>query len=118
MGVGAPVAGKYKRIFTTYSEDNLVEINAIEELCDGRKYKLKFDLRPYESIIFEIPFVEETEEERKEHKKVQTAIKKQFNEIKNDLSHVPQVEVPEALKKNTSEKKPASAKKSSAKKKS
>lgn len=112
MGVGAPVAGKYKRIFTTYSEYDLLEVEAKEELCDGRKYKLSFDLRPYESVIFEVPFVEETEEEKKKAQAVKNKIKKEHAEVKNDLSHIPQVEVPETLKgKKPEAKKPAVGKK-------
>ena len=60
MGVGAPVEGVYKRIFTTYSENSPLELQTTEELCDGRKYKITFNLRPYESVIFEVPYKEET----------------------------------------------------------
>ena len=63
MGVGAPLSGVYKRIFTTYPDANPLEIEAKEELCDGRKYKLIFNLRPYESCIFEVPYRETSEEE-------------------------------------------------------
>ena len=59
MGVGAPHSGKYKRIFSTYPDGSPLELEAKEELCDGRKYKLTFDLRPFESAIFEIPYCEE-----------------------------------------------------------
>ena len=111
MGVGAPLAGKYRRIFTTYSEGNLFEIEAKQELCDGRPYKLTFNLRPYESIIFEVPFVEATEEEKKKEKKARTAIKKKYEEVVNDDSHIPQVEVPEELKVKKPVKKAATARK-------
>ena len=63
MGVGAPLSGVYKRIFTTYPDANPLEIEAKEELCDGRKYKLIFNLRHYESCIFEVPYRETSEEE-------------------------------------------------------
>ena len=91
MGVGAPVAGVYKRIFSTYPDGNPLEIEAKEELCDGRKYKLIFNLRPFESAIFEVPYIEATEEEKKTEKTVRTRIKREHAEAKNDLSHIPQI---------------------------
>ena len=97
MGVGAPVPGVYKRIFTTYSEASPLEIEAKEELCDGRKYKLTFDLRPLESVIFEVPYIEATEAELKKEKTVRNRIKRTHREATTDDSHVPQVEVPEEL---------------------
>ena len=122
MGVGAPAEGVYKRIFTTYSEYDLLEVQSKEELCDGRKYKLTFDLRPYESVIFEVPFKEETEEEKKAAQKVKADIKKAHKEVKNDTAHIPQVEVPAELAekksavKTVAKKKSAAAKKPAAKK--
>lgn len=91
FGVGAPVDGIYKRVFTTYPDGNPLEIEAKEELCDGRRYKLTFTLRPFESVIFEVPYKEETEEEQKTEKAVKQRIKREHDEAKNDLSHVPQV---------------------------
>ena len=91
MGVGAPVAGVYKRIFSTFPDGNPLEIEAKEELCDGRKYKLIFNLRPFESAIFEVPYIEATEEEKKAEKTVRTRIKREHAEAKNDLSHIPQI---------------------------
>ncbi|MDE6585068.1 MAG: hypothetical protein K2K80_00100, partial [Clostridia bacterium] len=91
MGVGAPVEGRYKRIFTTYSEYDLLEVDTKKELCDGREYKLTFDLRPYESVIFEVPYKEATEAELKKEKAVRSAIKREFKEATSDNSHVPQV---------------------------
>ncbi len=91
FGVGAPVDGIYKRVFTTYPDGNPLEIEAKEELCDGRRYKLTFTLRPFESVIFEVPYKEATEEEKKAEKTVKRRIKREHDEVKNDLSHVPQV---------------------------
>lgn len=91
MGVGAPVDGVYKRVFSTYPDGSPLEIEAKEELCDGRKYKLTFNLRPYESVIFEVPFHESTPEEEKKEKTVKSRIKREHKEVKNDLSHIPQV---------------------------
>lgn len=98
MGVGAPVDGVYKRIFSTYPDGNPLEIQAKEELCDGRKYKLIFNLRPYESCIFEVPFHESTPEEIKKEKSVKSAIKRAHKEVKSDSSHIPQTEIPEEMK--------------------
>lgn len=91
FGVGAPVDGIYKRVFTTYPDGSPLEIEAKEELCDGRRYKLTFTLRPFESVIFEVPYKEATEEEKKAEKTVKRRIKREHDEVKNDLSHVPQV---------------------------
>lgn len=91
MGVGAPVDGVYKRIFSTYPDGSALEIEAKEELCDGRPYKLIFNLRPYESCIFEVPYHESTPEELKKEKTVRSAIKRAHKEVKTDNSHVPQV---------------------------
>lgn len=91
MGVGAPLAGTYKRIFSTYPDERPLEVEAKEELCDGRPYKLIFDLRPFESAIFEVPYVESTEEERKAERSVRRRIKRAHTEALRDTSHVPQV---------------------------
>lgn len=97
MGVGAPVDGVYKRIFSTYPDGSPLEITAREELCDGRKYKLVFNLRPYESCIFEVPYHESTPQEEAKEKTVRSRIKKEYKEATSDFSHVPKTEVPEHL---------------------
>lgn len=91
MGVGAPLAGTYKRIFSTYPDGNPLEVEAREELCDGRPYKLTFDLRPFEAAIFEVPYVESTPEEKKAEKNIRRTIKMRHTKAKNDNSHVPQI---------------------------
>ena len=73
-GVGAPVSGTYKRCFSTYPEGDLFTVEANEELCNGRPYKLTFDLRPYEAIVFEIPYHESTEEEKREEENVRRQV--------------------------------------------
>ncbi len=88
--IGVPVSGEYKRIFTTYGEDEPLEIEAVKNECDGRPYRLVFKLRPFESMIFEVPYHESTEEEKKEEKKVRSRIKKEHKEIKTSTAHVPQ----------------------------
>ena len=73
-GVGAPVSGTYKRCFSTYPEGDLFTVEAKEELCNGRPYKLTFDLRPYEAIVFEIPYHESTEKEKQEEENVRRQV--------------------------------------------
>ncbi len=98
MGVGAPVDGVYNRIFSTYPDETPLKVEAREELCDGRKYKLTFDLRPFESAIFEVPYHEQTEEEKKKEKTVKSKIRREHKLAKNDETHIPQIEVPAELK--------------------
>lgn len=114
MGVGAPLPGKYKRIFSTYPDGSPLEIDAREELCDGRPYKLVFDLRPFEAAIFEVPYVESTPEEQKEEKIVRNRIKRAHREAKNDDSHIPQI--PPHPDQTAEETKPAPKKRASRKK--
>lgn len=111
-GVGAPVSGKYRRIFSTYPEGNLMEVEAEEAICNGRPYKLSFTLRPFEAIIFEVPFHESTEAEIEKEKKEKSRVKRAHKAIKSDVSHIPADEVPQEI----AEKKPA--KKRTCKKKS
>ena len=56
---GAPLSGEYKRVFSTYDtlvgggEEDVFPQKAYEEECDGYGHKLCYNLRPYESVIFE-----------------------------------------------------------------
>lgn len=59
--VGVPLPGEYKRIFSTYPDFSDNTYQAEKRLCDGREYALPFNLRPYESIIFEIPLEKKEE---------------------------------------------------------
>ena len=62
---GVPAAGQYKRVFSTFDSlpgcggpDELGEyptIKAVKDECDGRDYRITFTLRPYESVVFELP---------------------------------------------------------------
>ena len=108
-GVGAPIEGKYKRIFTTYPDASSMELDAKEELCDGRKYKLTFNLRPYESVIFEIPFVESTEEELEKEKTVKEEIENNFRLVKNDVPAASEKPVKKTVKKAAEKKSAPSA---------
>ena len=64
MEIGVPVPGEYERIFSTYADEEQYSLSAVEEECDGRPYRLVFKLRPYESLIFSVPYHESTEEEK------------------------------------------------------
>ena len=62
--VGVPLPGDYRRVFSTYDslpdgggpdEMGAPVLEATREECDGREYRLTYDLRPYESLIVELP---------------------------------------------------------------
>ena len=62
---GVPLGGWYKRIFSTFdslpyqgSSFDIPPLTAQEHPCDGRPFTLSYDLRPYESVIFEFPINE------------------------------------------------------------
>jgi 1,4-alpha-glucan branching enzyme len=97
-GVGAPVSGKYKRIFTTYGDESECEVDAEKTLCNGRPYRCTFTLRPFESVIFEVPYHDSTEEELKEEKKVRARVKKEHQLATNDKAFIPDVVIPDELK--------------------
>lgn len=59
---GAPVDGAYRKIFSTYDGLDKGDFKPDEGMlisehgeCDGYKYRLRYHLRPYESVIFEVP---------------------------------------------------------------
>ena len=60
---GAPVPGLYKRVFSTYDSlpsenpksNGTVPLEAAEMACDGYNYAIRYDLRPYETVYFELP---------------------------------------------------------------
>ena len=122
-GVGAPVAGEYRRVFSTYFDGGDMAVTAEKALCNGREYKLSFTLKPYEAIVLEIPYRESTEEELQKEKKELNRVKRAHKAAKTDLSHVPVAEVPEGLApkakgaaKKTAAKRTAAPKKTAAKK--
>jgi len=88
-GVGAPVAGEYKRVFTTCRGGGELTVKTEETLCNGRPYRLTFNLRPFEGVVFEIPFKKDTEEELAKKDAELARVKKAHKEAKNDASHVP-----------------------------
>lgn len=94
FAVGVPVLGTYNRIFSTYPDERPYTVDAEERLCDGRPYCVPFNLRPFESMIFEVPFVEETAEEKENKNKEILKAEEEFALAKNDLSHIPEVTPP------------------------
>jgi len=69
---GVPLEGYYKRIFSTYDSlpgsggpgemMDIPPLSSIHEGCDGREYCVSYDLRPFESAIFEFPIKKKEEE--------------------------------------------------------
>ncbi len=65
---GVPVKGYYKRLFSTYDfldfgEDSsciqeIPPLTSTDAPSDGYEYRITYDLRPYESVIFEFPINE------------------------------------------------------------
>ena len=58
--VGAPCAGYYKRVFSTYdslpnAQTDTPPLSTEKSCCDGREFMLRYDLRPFECIILEFP---------------------------------------------------------------
>lgn len=104
FAVGVPVLGTYNRIFSTYPDDSEYKIEAEKRLCNGRPYCVPFNLRPFESMIFEVPYVESTEEEKKTEAAVRAGIVEAYKLAKNDHSHVPTVKPPK-LSRNQGEEK-------------
>ena len=62
---GVPMEGEYRRVFSTYDSlpgcggpdevGGAPVLQATHEECDGREWRLTYDLRPYESLIVELP---------------------------------------------------------------
>ena len=53
--VGVSVAGRYRRIFTSYPDTEEMSVTAKKSECDGRPYRLDFPLRANEAVIFAFP---------------------------------------------------------------
>lgn len=74
--VGAPVPGSYRRVFSTFDSTPGLggpqELGGYPELfsenreCDGYPCTLTYNLRPYESIILEVPAAPDAESEAAE----------------------------------------------------
>ena len=62
---GVPVEGGYRRIFSTYDylqfkddDSAMADVPPLfseKEECDGYEHRITYNLRPYESVIFEFP---------------------------------------------------------------
>ncbi len=75
---GIPEAGLYKRVFSTYDNlpgeggpgevGDIVPLEAANEACDGYEYRITYNLRPYESVIFELPSKPKKRKNRSEAK--------------------------------------------------
>lgn len=61
--LGAPVGGLYKRVFSTFDSlpgggtvsADTPPVEATPEPCDGLPFRLTYNLRPYETVYFEVP---------------------------------------------------------------
>jgi 1,4-alpha-glucan branching enzyme len=53
--VGVPHGGKYKTLLSSTEPDNHVTYTAVAGECDGKPYRLQFALKPFESLVIEIP---------------------------------------------------------------
>ena len=95
MEIGVPVSGDYKLVFSTYADEEEYSLTAIKEECDGRPYRLVFTLRPYESLIFAVPYHESTEEEKEAERKVRRRVKQERDDAVSDNKYVPKVASPE-----------------------
>lgn len=67
---GVPVKGGYRRIFSTYDylqykddvsvKSDVPPLLSTKEKCDGYEHRITYDLRPYESVIFEFPIIQDS----------------------------------------------------------
>ena len=118
--VGAPIPGKYERIFSTYdaltgeANSEPIYVDAVEEECDGRPYRLYYSLRPYEAVIFRLPKVEAPKKPVKKASK-KPAAKKPASAAKKTADKKPAAKKTETAKK-AADKKPAVKKTTAAKK--
>lgn len=55
FSVGCPRGGLYRRVFSTWPDEAGWKSRAARDLCDGRPWRLRYPLRPYESVVFTIP---------------------------------------------------------------
>jgi 1,4-alpha-glucan branching enzyme len=110
FGVGVPVDGQYNRVFSTYPDQTPYVVTAEQALCNGRPYKCSFTLRPFESMVFEVPYHESTEEEKQHEKKVRARAKREHKLATSDTAHIPQVPALQTSDKPQTPKKPRAKK--------
>ena len=77
----------------------------MEEECDGRPYRLVFKLRPYESVIFSVPYHESTEEEKENERRAAERARQDYEDAVSDNKYVPKVPAPSAEAKPAAKKK-------------
>lgn len=92
--IGVPVSGDYVKVFSTYADEEEYSLTAIKEECDGRPYRLVVKLRPYESLIFAVPYHESTDEEKEEERKVRRRMREEHEDAKSDNKYVPKIATP------------------------
>lgn len=103
---GVPVDGYYKRIFSTYDfiehtdEEATVPVTSTKESCDGYDYRITYNIRPYESVIFEFPIIPDDAKGKKGPKS-----KKSGGSKKGDGKHADKEKKAVKSKKDTKEKK-------------
>ncbi|MGI5977198.1 MAG: 1,4-alpha-glucan branching protein GlgB [Candidatus Limivicinus sp.] len=83
---GVPLPGLYKRVYSSYDSlpgsggpgevGDIPPLTAYEKECDGRDYTLYYDLRPFESIIVELPQPPKPEKKNKKNVKAAKSRKK------------------------------------------
>ena len=95
--IGVPVSGDYVKIFSTYSDEPEYSLTAVEEECDGRPYRLVVKLRPYESLIFAVPWHESTDAEKEEERKTRRRMKEDYDDAISDNKYVPKVPSPDEV---------------------
>ena len=93
--IGVPVSGDYVKVFSTYADEEEYSLTAVKEECDGRPYRLVVKLRPYESLIFAVPYHESTDEEKEEERRVRRRVRQDHEDALSDNMHVPKVAAPE-----------------------
>lgn len=66
FSVGAPVPGQYQRVFTSTFGGGYDQWQGQTEegICDGRQWRLKYPLGPYEAVVFSVPLAPDKEEEQ------------------------------------------------------
>ena len=78
----------------SYADEEEYSLTAIKEECDGRPYRLVVKLRPYESLIFAVPYHESTDEEKEEERKVRRRMREEHEDAKSDNKYVPKIATP------------------------
>jgi 1,4-alpha-glucan branching enzyme len=85
--VGVPLEGYYSRVFSTFDHlpgggsrkemgGDIPPLTPVKQVCDGYDYMLTYNLRPFESLIFEFPIIPKQEKKKRTTaSKPKTAVK-------------------------------------------